>query len=184
MVFDKGIAKKHYFLGFGDLTKIHFRNDRDQNLDEKLTATNKVEFPFDCDCPILEEDDFFFVKFKRKTVLEFGLNGQTDLEIGIGEIFDREVDCFLYVKVELSKVNLLDGLNELDFLHHDFGALQVDHYGLFFRTCDSKLIELVLMTLITLYMTDHTHLGHTRRKSKLTVGLNVIMLLIGIDHFI
>ena len=184
MVLDQGISIKHDLIDFGNLTKIHFRNDGDQNLNRKLTATYKVESSFDCDSSILEEDNLFLVEFKRKTLLEFGLNGQTDFEIGIGEVLDGEVDVFLYIVVEFSEVDLLDSVNELDFLHNYFGALQVDHNGLFFRTGNSELIKLILVTLFTLYMTDHAHLGHTRRKSELTVGFNVIMLLIGIDHFV
>ncbi len=116
--------------------------------------------------------------------MKFRLNCQTQFKIGIGKIFDREGKGFFHIEIEFSKVDLLNSLNEFGMLHYDLRTLKVNQNGLFFRTCDSEFIEFVLMAFITFNMTDETYVGHAWCKSKLTISLNFIMLLVRIYHFV
>lgn len=149
-----------------------------------MASTEKVQFSLNIDSSVLKKNDFFLVEVKAKTLLEFGLNTQTELKVGIGEVLDREADELFDIKVKLAEVDLLRSLNELDFLDNNLRAFEGDHYGLLFRVGNSEFIKLVLMALLTLDMTDHTHLGHARSEGEFAVGLNVVMLLVRIDDFI
>ncbi len=77
LILDQGVPNKLNMFHFGHLAQVVFGNDRNQDLNRKLTARYKVQLSSNFDSAFFEENDLFFLKFKCKAIFEFVIDGNS-----------------------------------------------------------------------------------------------------------